>query len=525
MKKVFALLLTAIMLVTFIAGCGTGSGQTSGGSAAEASKAEGTTAQAAADAGADKYKDAKELELMAWWPITMGNDDEVIKFMEKKFNVKLKLTLADWQPNIDNIATRVASGDYPDYLLMPYFWVNTLGSQYTALIDDGLIVNMSQAVKKYNLTNLQDQLNKAAQSNPKMIQIYGKDGDFYSLPRHDGLPNPGMFIRKDWLDKLGLPAPKTTDDLYNVLKTFVEKQPDGKPTTGLTTEMALLEQIVTTFTGVHTSGWTKKDGVWTNKVMLPEYKEALKYLKKLYDDGLLDKEFAIAKIDDNRAKFLSGRAGAIMQNANRIDFIDFLQKPLAKYSADAVVACLPEFPKGPSGKRNGGSPYGSCGVLFKNADESKNERVLDILDWLLSPDGTDLSLNGVEGIHYNKQDGKVVYTDKWQTDFQGIEHHLIRHFIFPGITKEASPLFLGIPDCYNNYQDIIKNGVSEGVLGLNSEVTAEKYPKMEDVYKKWFINFISGKANIDTDYQKFLNEYDAAGYSTVLKEVEKYMAD
>lgn len=522
MKKFLALSLAVIMSVTFLGGCGSASKQTPETSGTEVSTQAGESSTASV---VDKYKETKELEFMAWWPVTPSDDDEVIKAVEKKFNVELKLTLADWEPNINNIATRVASGNYPDYMLMPYYWVNTLGAQYTALIEDGLIVNMSEAVKKNNLVNLQSELDKAAQSNSKMKSIYGdKNGDFYSLPRNDGYPNPGIFIRKDWLDKLGLQAPKTTDELYNVLKTFVEKQPDGKKTYGLTCEIGSLEQIVTTFTGVNTSGWTKQDGAWTNKIMMPEFKEALKYLNKMYNEGILDKEFAIAKINDSREKFLTGSSGAVIQNANRIDFIDLLQTPLQKYNSAAVVSCLSEFPKGPSGKRNSGNTYGSCGVLFKNSDEEKNTRVLDILDWFLTPEGTDLMLNGVEGVHYNKQGDKVEYTDKWQVDFHGIEHHLMRHFIFPGVVKEASPLFLSIPDLAANYQDIIKNGATEEVLGLNTELTAEKYPKMNDVYTKWFIHFVTGKANIDTDYQKFVDEYNKAGYGDILKEVENYMA-
>ena len=374
-----------------------------------------------------KYKDTKELEFMAWWPVA-GSNDAVVQAIEKKFNVKIKLTLADWQPNIDNIAIRVASGNYPDYMLIPYYWVNTLGTQYTSMMEDGLLVNISDAVQKYHFKNLQAQLDMATNTNPKMKAIYAdKKGDYYCLPRHDGYPNPGMFIRKDWLEKTGMKPPKTLDELYAVLKAFVAKDPDGTKNIGLVADgIGPLEQIITEYTGVNQSGWTKKDGKWTNKIMLPEYKNALKVLNKLYKEGLLDPEFAITNTVNAREKFATGKGGVIIHNANGVDYRDFLQTPLKKYKAGADVIVLPEFPKGPSGKRNSGSPYGSCGVLFKSKDAEKNARVLAILDWLLSKEGTDLMLNGIKGVHYQLKNGKHAYgKGQWATS---LKYHCGKYF-------------------------------------------------------------------------------------------------
>ena len=39
--------------------------------------------------------------------------------------------------------------------------------------------------------------------------------------------NEGLLIRKDWLDKLGLKVPTTTDELMAVMKAFTFNDPDG----------------------------------------------------------------------------------------------------------------------------------------------------------------------------------------------------------------------------------------------------------------------------------------------------------
>ena len=35
------------------------------------------------------------------------------------------------------------------------------------------------------------------------------------------------IVRKDWLDKVGMSMPKTTDDLYQLAKAFTTKDPNG----------------------------------------------------------------------------------------------------------------------------------------------------------------------------------------------------------------------------------------------------------------------------------------------------------
>ena len=54
------------------------------------------------------------------------------------------------------------------------------------------------------------------------------DGHSYALAQPGSIVrNEGVLIRKDWLDKLGLSVPKTTDEFMAVMKAFTEKDPDG----------------------------------------------------------------------------------------------------------------------------------------------------------------------------------------------------------------------------------------------------------------------------------------------------------
>ena len=56
----------------------------------------------------------------------------------------------------------------------------------------------------------------------------GADGKLYQLGRiNETIPLRGMFVRKDWMDRLNLSIPTTTDELYEMAKAFTEQDPDG----------------------------------------------------------------------------------------------------------------------------------------------------------------------------------------------------------------------------------------------------------------------------------------------------------
>jgi ABC-type glycerol-3-phosphate transport system substrate-binding protein len=327
---------------------------------------------------------------------------------------------------------------------------------------------------------------------------------------------------------LQLETPQSWEEVEAVLKSFVANDPDGKNNVGLTLngadDLGTFDQILTTFTGVHSTGWTKQNGRWSHKVLMPEFKEGVKFLHRMYEEGVIDKEFGILKASNAREKFTTGRAGMIIHNANGIDYQDFIRIPLQQYKSDADVTLAVPFPSGPKGQvRNSGNPYGSTGIFLAHEDEEASVRMMAILNWLLTEEGTNLSLNGVEGIHYELQDGKIVYNEaKWQQDFGGIEHHFIRHLIFPGIAKEKSPRTL--PVLRDNYMDVSRHGVREEIIGLNTDNTDKYGAKREEAYTKWISNFVTGDADIGIDWDKFIEEWTSYGYEAIVDDIEAFEA-
>lgn len=233
------------------------------------------------------------------------NNNWFTKWYEAKTNVHI-----DWQlaPN-ETTALRqklnlvIASGDLPDMFLMANIDA-PLETRYG--VDEKLFLPLNDYIDQY-MPNLKAYL----QSHPEVRgMITAIDGKIYGLPNinecYHCSYSQKMWINKSWLDKLGLKMPTTTEEFYQVLKAFKERDPNGN---GKADEIPLMgcidswQSYVDPFlmcsfildTGMQYSYGNTEVRTYldvpSGKVLSiydrPEYKEGLKYLRRLYSEGLI----------------------------------------------------------------------------------------------------------------------------------------------------------------------------------------------------------------------------------------------
>ena len=138
------------------------------------------------------------------------------------------------------------------------------------------------------------------------------DGKMYYIPFiSDGDVQQGWFIRKDWLKKLELDVPKNIDELYNVLKAFKEKDPNGN---GKPDEVPFFNrgknvEIAFPLFGIR---GTIQIAPETDTVVYDKYSEKYKTavinVAKWYKEGLIDKE-VYTRVNDARAYMLDNNLG------------------------------------------------------------------------------------------------------------------------------------------------------------------------------------------------------------------------
>lgn len=108
-----------------------------------------------------------------------------------------------------------------------------------------------------------------------------------------------LAINREWLDKLGLELPQTTDALLHVLRAFKHGDPNGN---GLADEIPLASlysginqnyhALFNAFGVLNPDGsqLAVQDGQVRYEPIQPAYKEAIRYMRQLYEEGLLDPE-------------------------------------------------------------------------------------------------------------------------------------------------------------------------------------------------------------------------------------------
>lgn len=243
------------------------------------------------------------------------------------------------------------------------------------------------------------------------------DGVSYGLASPGSIPrNEGVLIRKDWLDKLGLKVPVTTDEYLEVMKAFTFRDPDGNGKNDTYGYGAFIEinnfeeglgrRLDPFFGAFGVAGtWNMTKANFGLNVRKPDYYQAMAYIKKLVDDGVMDPNWLSYKKDDFRAAWKQGRFG-IMREQNAAYAATSNYAPFDKNFPDGEWIII-DPPKGPNGKQSVGvytSQYRIYALSDKIAQEKK-DAIARLLDWMSSKEGYFLLGWGVEGVNYTLKDG------------------------------------------------------------------------------------------------------------------------
>jgi putative aldouronate transport system substrate-binding protein len=254
-----------------------------------------------------------------------------------------------------NLTFASGSSDLPDVFLGATITINeeeTYGPQGLLIPLEGLIDKYAPHIKKL-LADRPD-IKKA---------ITATDGHIYSLPyivNTKTVASNILYMDMKWLQNVGMQKPTNVDELYNVLKAFKEKdpnqngKPDEIPISAVKTPV-LQGTILTAFTGtggMTRDGFNLKDGKVVFEPAMPEYKEYLAYLKKLYAEGLLDKETFTQTAQQMSAKGKASTVGVVtaslssMVDPKNYNPYELLPPLTSKTNSKKVTALLPGITTG-----------------------------------------------------------------------------------------------------------------------------------------------------------------------------------
>ncbi|MEC0240002.1 extracellular solute-binding protein [Paenibacillus dokdonensis] len=258
---------------------------------------------------------------------------------------------------------------------------------------------------------------KLLEQNPLLKKLALKsDGKMYEFGHINGLAtNHVLYIREDWLKKLNLEVPKTTEDLYQVAKAFTEQDPDGngkKDTYGYSLSFVTANITDKIFQNV---GWVIEDGKLIHD--WDRGKAATVFKKRLYDEGLVDKDFLADKNGEKaRQDFINGKLGIFgMNNGADAPGLQLLEA-LRKNDPNAVIRAIP-LPKSEFGQFSPEVQNPIQMTAAVNARAKNPEAVMKYVDFLVSKDTQKTLRYGTEGEHWKDAGGGcLAVIDKEKND-------------------------------------------------------------------------------------------------------------
>ncbi len=302
----------------------------------------------------------------------------------------------------------IASGDLPDIVGGSSMKnnVNTYGPE-------GAFVPLNKLIEEHapNIKAFFD-------ANPDVwASIKASDGNVYYIPYlPDGKYGRGYFVRYDWLEKLGLEPPKNVDEMYEVLKAFRDKDPNGN---GKKDEVPFfarhwqeMVRLVTLWDG-RTSGsdvfhdFHVVDGQIKHGYAQENYKVGIQNLAKWYQEGLIDAE-VFTRGSRSREYLLSADLGGMTHDwfASTSGYNDSLADKVEGFQFKAFAP-----PASISGKRveeHRRAKVKPDGWAISYTNEHPIETI-KYFDFWFTQEGKRLANFGIQGEHYDLIDGKPVF--------------------------------------------------------------------------------------------------------------------
>lgn len=381
------------------------------------------------------------------------------------------------------------------------------------------------------------------------------DGKLKGIPEMDSSLESAhyIWIRQDWLDKLGLEGPKTMQDLLKISDAFTTKDPDGNGKND-TYGVAFTKDFYSGWGGTegffagyraYPNLWIEKNGELEYGSVQPEVKKALASLAEMYKKGQIDKEAFIKEGGIVAEKVAAGKIGIdfgeqwnpmypLVSNYNNDEKANWVSYPIVsndnekakvplkfrtqlyyavkkgfKYP-EVPVKMVNEFLEKCWGKNNDFGYYympqdiGNVGVWkFSPITPGPATKNLDVFNAIDSArkDGTQDKLTG-EAKVVNENVEAFLSGDKSQWGWEKI---------------------YGVNGAFKWMQQYKANDqlLYDRFVGAPTDTMVDKKATLEKMEKEVFIKIIMGEAPVD-DFDKFVKDYYSLGGENIKKEVNEW---
>ncbi len=561
MKKAIAILLVLIITCT-LAACN------SGGASSEAS-----SKPVSSTVGAETSNEAEpvvnEPKLRFDPPIEVS----VIKAADAFFGYTEKDTVSDnvvydmWQEvagikyiNKVECATEavdqkvkaaIMSNDLPDV-------IQGSAADFDEMIKNDMLEDLTPYIEKYMSPDVFEKFNcfDGALFKPVM-----RDGKIYGIPATSNVEGSlnTLWIRKDWLEKIGAAVPKTMEEVFLLAERFTKEDPDGNgnnDTYGLPIDKNVRVSLLDTFGIVANSmGYYPfrtqfdADGNITLGLLNPDIKNALKLLQDLYKMGGIDPEWASKDFMQADESVAAGKIGMWMGvfwkpvdpgfDTTYKEGVEWIQ---AKIPASTLTGEYRPYVKFPVtayfGVRKGYANPEVITVIANNmlsTDYAGNAYLLKSRELSNMPEYAGFNINNwalmqfQDPLFFDSTPLKKALDDpsfdpknpQYQVHMQAYEILKKDSEADPIIKREFYDIFINSLGIHEQYPT--SSYVFEAYVGPPTETMRSQGSILEKMTDEVIIRIISGLDDVSA-YDKFIADYRALGGDDIIKEINDAVA-
>lgn len=341
--------------------------------------------------------------------------------MADRLGITVEWTTVSGVDRTTSFSLVMASGDLPD------FFIDIDPLYYEEFGRKGALIPLNDAIE--SMPNLQALL---AEDDEALPSITSADGNIYFLPRllePAARYWPGLFIRQDFLEQVGKEVPTTTEEFKDALVAILAGVEDC--TLPITGGQQVVKTLVWPFgignrgtgTGLTDDAFVEDDVVKYGPTD-PRYRDALAYIRDLYDAGLIDPEWNTVTGDQTRTNMVTG-ASAVAAGSFSGMLSTYNGLLIADGQGEAMTYIEPLI--GPEGVQTWQGHHTSIDQSYGMAIASTSQNVdtvIALFDYTYGDEGRELIYWGVEGDTFEIVDGAYQFTEKVTSSDLGVLNYL-----------------------------------------------------------------------------------------------------
>ncbi len=260
---------------------------------------------------------------------------------EELSGIELEIIQPDHDAYYDVLQQQIASGDWPDVMILS-------STYYAAYANEGVLWDMTEAWDNSATKN------SGRVKNLDVIEGLKIDGRLYGFA--DGFGNGSVtYVKKAWLDAVGMEAPKTWEEYAAMCDAFVNNDPDQdgvKDTYAVTAagfigaEAPYINYLPEFYQDAYPSFYQNEEGKWVDGFAEPAMKAALERLNEGYIKGWIDPTTLTNGTKDCRNKFYDDTTGVFTYWAGT--WATNLKTNLEANNRDSELVALPPLEGAPA---------------------------------------------------------------------------------------------------------------------------------------------------------------------------------